>query len=155
MLDEVARALNLEKLLPSYKFAVTVGCLKTIRQLQKCGQLPSKTDLFKSYAMHGQFHGNISCHPLFYFFFNFFIDFVFADVRVTALDAIVQLVKADGRPEDLNFLLDIIENDPEPRVRHQLLIMLAQHPPFERGRGNPLDTIPVMERLWKLMKYLF
>nr|CAG4635921.1 EOG090X00M6 [Eubosmina coregoni] len=129
VLDEVARALNLEKLLPSYKFAVTVGCLKTIRQLQKCGQLPSKTDLFKSYAMHGQFH----------------------DVRVTALDAIVQLVKADGRPEDLNFLLDIIENDPEPRVRHQLLIMLAQHPPFERGRGNPLDTIPVMERLWKLM----
>ena len=71
------------------------------------------------------------------------------------MDAIVQLVKADGRPEDLNFLLDIIENDPEPRVRHQLLIMLAQHPPFERGRGNPLDTIPVMERLWKLMKYLF
>ena len=76
-----------------------------------------------------------------------------ADVRVTALNAIVELVKADGRSEDLNFLLDIIENDPEPRVRHQLLLMLAQHPPFERGRGHPLDTTSVMERLWKLMKY--
>ena len=72
---------------------------------------------------------------------------------MTALNAIVELVKADGRSEDLNFLLDIIENDPEPRVRHQLLLMLAQHPPFERGRGHPLDTTSVMERLWKLMKY--
>jgi transcription initiation factor TFIID subunit 2 len=57
VLEEVARALNLEKLLPTYKFAVTVGCLKTIRKLQKCGQLPSKSDLFKSYAQYGQFHG--------------------------------------------------------------------------------------------------
>ena len=72
---------------------------------------------------------------------------------MTALNAIVELVKADGRSEDLNFLLDIIENDPEPRVRHQLLLMLAQHPPFERGRGHPLDTTSVMEKLWKLMKY--
>ena len=78
--------------------------------------------------------------------------FIVADVRVTGLNAIVELVKADGRPEDLNFLLDIIENDPEPRIRHQLLLMLAQHPPFERGRGHPLDTKSVMERLWKLMK---
>ena len=57
VLEEVARALNLEKLLPTYKFAVTVGCLRTIRKLQKCGQLPSKSDLFKSYALYGQFHG--------------------------------------------------------------------------------------------------
>lgn len=57
VLEEVARALNLEKLLPTYKFAVTVGCLKTIRKLQKCGQIPSKSDLFKSYAQYGQFHG--------------------------------------------------------------------------------------------------
>lgn len=57
VLEEVARALNLEKLLPTYKFAVTVGCLKAIRKLQKCGQLPSKSDLFKSYTQYGQFHG--------------------------------------------------------------------------------------------------
>ncbi len=60
VLEEVARALNLEKLLPTYKFAVTVGCIRTIRKLQKCGQLPSKSDLFKSYAQYGQFFGNIS-----------------------------------------------------------------------------------------------
>ena len=56
-MEEVARALNLEKLLPTYKFAVTVGCLKTIRKLQENGQLASKSDLFKSYATCGQYIG--------------------------------------------------------------------------------------------------
>lgn len=77
---------------------------------------------------------------------------MYSDVRVTALEALVELVKADSRMSDWEFLLDIIENDPEPRVRHELLLLLAQHPPFERGRGSRLDTISVMERLWKLMK---
>jgi transcription initiation factor TFIID subunit 2 len=75
-----------------------------------------------------------------------------SDVRIAALEALVQVVRADSRFDDWKFLLDIIENDPEPRVRHQLLLMLAEHPPFEKGRGSHLDTIPVMERLWKLMK---
>lgn len=57
VLEEVARALNLEKLLPTYKFAVTVGCLRTIRKLQENRQLPSKSDLFKSYAQYGQYIG--------------------------------------------------------------------------------------------------
>jgi len=77
----------------------------------------------------------------------------FADVRVAALEALVEVVKADSRMTDWEFLLDIVENDPEPRVRHELLTLLASNPPFERGRGSRLDTIPVMERLWKLMKY--
>ena len=57
ILEEVAKALNLEKLLPTYKFAVTVGCLRTIRKLQRYGQLPNKSDLFKSYAAYGQYYG--------------------------------------------------------------------------------------------------
>ena len=72
---------------------------------------------------------------------------------MAALEALVEVVKADSRMPDWEFLLDIIENDPEPRVRHELLTLLAITPPFERGRGSRLDTIPVMERLWKLMKY--
>lgn len=73
---------------------------------------------------------------------------------MAALEALVELVKADSRMADWEFLLDIIESDPEPRIRHELLILLASNPPFERGRGSRLDTIPVMDRLWKLMKYL-
>ena len=71
---------------------------------------------------------------------------------MAALEAMVEVLRADSRPEDLDFLLELIESDPEPRVRHELLLMLAKNPPFERGRGNRVDTVPVMERLWKLMK---
>lgn len=77
------------------------------------------------------------------------------DVRVAALEALVEVVKADSRMADWEFLLEIIEHDPEPRVRHELLTLLASNPPFERGRGSRLDTIPVMERLWKQMKYIY
>nr|CAG4640612.1 EOG090X00M6 [Eulimnadia texana] len=129
VLEEVARALNLEKLLPTFKMAVTVACLKTIRKLQQFGQLPSKADIFRTYAEYGQY----------------------IDVRLAALEAMVEIVRADGRKEDFDFLLDIIENDPEISVRHELLLMLARKPPFERGRGSPLDIVPVMEKLWKLM----
>lgn len=85
---------------------------------------------------------------------TFYRTFGSLDVRVAALEALVEVLRAESRMEDWEFLLDLIENDPEPRVRHQLLLMLAKHPPFERGRGNRLDTIPVMDRLWKLMKYV-
>lgn len=65
----------------------------------------------------------------------------------------MQIVKVDERSQDFEFLLDIVENDPEPRVRHKLLLMLAQNPPFEKGRGSPLDTAKVVDCLWKLIKY--
>jgi len=41
VLEEITRCLNLEKLLPCYKFTVSVACLKAIRKLQKFGHLPS------------------------------------------------------------------------------------------------------------------
>lgn len=77
-----------------------------------------------------------------------------SDVRVAALEALIEVVRVDSRVADWEFLLDLVENDPEPRVRHKLLQMLAKNPPFERARGSRLDTVPVMERLWKLMKYV-
>ncbi|KAJ8890500.1 hypothetical protein PR048_010009 [Dryococelus australis] len=59
VLEEVTRCLNLEKLLPCYKYTVTVTCLKAIRKLQKFGHLPSNPSLFKSYAAYGQFIGKL------------------------------------------------------------------------------------------------
>ena len=55
ILEEISRYLNLEKLLPSYKYTVTKSCLKAIRKLQKTGHLPSNPGLFRDYAAHGQF----------------------------------------------------------------------------------------------------
>ena len=54
ILEEVTRFLNMEKLLPSYKFVVTIACLKAIRILQKTGHLPSKPAIFRDYAAYGK-----------------------------------------------------------------------------------------------------
>lgn len=74
------------------------------------------------------------------------------DVRVAALEALVEVVRADARIDDWEFIIDIIEKDPEPRVRHKLLLLLAKNPPFEKGRGSRLDTIEIADRFWRLMK---
>jgi transcription initiation factor TFIID subunit 2 len=54
ILEEVTRFLNMEKLLPSYKYAVTNACLRAIRKLQKTGHLPSKPVLFRDYAEYSK-----------------------------------------------------------------------------------------------------
>ena len=54
ILEEVSRYLNLEKLLPSYKYTVTTACLRAIRKLQKMGHLPSGATIFKDYAAPGK-----------------------------------------------------------------------------------------------------
>lgn len=48
------------------------SCLSAIRTLQKFGHLPSEVEFFKSYAQHG----------------------VFRDIRLAAIDAIVDFIKS-------------------------------------------------------------
>ena len=48
------------------------SCLSAIRTLQKFGHLPSEVEFFKSYAKHG----------------------VFRDIRLAAIDAIVDFIKS-------------------------------------------------------------
>ncbi|CAN8006025.1 unnamed protein product, partial [Ixodes pacificus] len=132
ILEEITRCLNLEKLLPCYKFTITVGCLKAIRKLQKMGHLPNISALFREYAQYG----------------------LFLDVRLAALEALVDYTTVDGNADDLSFLLDIVENDPVPRVRLALLRMLTQNPPFSRRDDSPFNTEELAERLWKLMNSL-
>ncbi|KAF0292861.1 Transcription initiation factor TFIID subunit 2 [Amphibalanus amphitrite] len=156
LLDEIVRALNLDKLLPCYKFVVTQACLRALRKLQRCGHLASRPQLFKGYAAYGQFIDvrlvALSC----------LVDYGVSvsltnpclsprHVRLVALSCLVDYVQADGQEEDLLFLLSILEADPVPQVRRQLARMLVDTPPFERGRKHPLDTGDVAIRLWMLM----
>jgi transcription initiation factor TFIID subunit 2 len=68
------------------------------------------------------------------------------------LEALVDFTKVDGRWPDLEFLLDLAENDPEPAVRYQLIRMLVDNPPFERAHKHRLDKEELAERLWNLVK---
>lgn len=57
IMEEISKSLNLEKVLQCYKYTVTVECLRALRKLQKFGHLPNNIDLFKTYAVYGQFFG--------------------------------------------------------------------------------------------------
>lgn len=126
ILEEITRLLNLEKALPCYKYTVSVACLKAIRKLQKYGHLPSRPTLFKSYCTYGHF----------------------IDVRLAALECLVDFVKADGKYEDLQYVLEILENDPDPGMKHKLAALLIKNPPFKRAHRSRLDVPDLIERIW-------
>jgi transcription initiation factor TFIID subunit 2 len=127
VLEEVTRILNLEKHLPSYKYSVSVACLKVIRKLQKTGHLPTQPKIYRSYAAYGQF----------------------IDLRVAAMECLVDFVKVDGRWEDLEHLLDLLDNDPDPRARNSLARLLIENPPFERAVRHRLDREELAMRIWR------
>jgi len=133
VLEEITRYLNLEKLLPCYRYTVTTACLKAIRKLQKTGHLPPNPGLFKDYAKPGQFE----------------------DTRVAALECLVDYVKLEGKYDDLCFLLDLIERDPVPSIRHKAVRLLIKTPPFEKGRHHRNDNYKLVERLWGLINSQF
>ncbi|EDW30911.1 GL11884 [Drosophila persimilis] len=128
VLDEMTRLLNMEKSLPSYKYVVSVSCLKVIRKLQKFGHLPSLPNFYHRYAAYG----------------------VFLDLRIAAMECLVDFVKVDGRSEDLDHLINLLETDPDPAARHALAQLLIDNPPFTREiKKSALDNPNLVERLWE------
>ncbi|KAJ8315654.1 hypothetical protein KUTeg_007804 [Tegillarca granosa] len=63
---------------------------------------------------------------------------VFRDIRIAAIEAIVELIKTESKKEELNVL-------------HQTLHLLTKNPPFKKGEISPLHTQDLVEKLWKLM----
>ena len=87
VVEEIVRFLNLDKLVPSYKFCVTVSCLRAMRNLQRNGHLPNDPTLFKNYCSENQF----------------------VDVRLAAIESLIDFTRDDANSYILSFLLDIIE----------------------------------------------
>ena len=88
IVEELVRYLNIDKLVPSYKLSVTVSCLKAMRNLQRNGHIPNDPTLFKSYCSEHQF----------------------VDVRLAAIESLIDFTRDDANSYILSFLLDIIEN---------------------------------------------
>ena len=76
------------------------------------------------------------------------------DVRLAALECLVDFVRADGRLSDLLDILDILENDPDPWLRHKLAELLIKNPPFKRAYRERLDVPDLVERIWTNIKYV-
>lgn len=82
----------------------------------------------------------------------------FSEVRLCALEALVDYTVVDGKWSDFEYLLDTVEEDPDPGVRLALIRMLCQNPPFQRPSNKQLIEIgkarwqELVHRLWKLFK---
>ena len=126
VVDEVTRCLNLEKHIASYRYTITVSCLRAIRNLQRNTHLPFDALLFKSYAAHG----------------------FFRDVRLAAIDCLVDLIKATGNADDLNWLLDLAIHDPVSEIKQNIFKSLVRNPPFLKDSKSPLNSVELVERLW-------
>ncbi|KAL8598547.1 hypothetical protein ACOMHN_051335 [Nucella lapillus] len=131
ILEEITRALNLEKLMPCYRYTVTVSCVRALRQLQRQGHLPSDATIFRDYAQYG----------------------VFRDVRLASLDCLVDFIRTEASAEQMDFVLNMVENDKDFYIRHRILRMLTINPPFKKLNllHCPLNTDALVERLWKMM----
>ena len=135
ILEEITRSFNLDKLLPSYKHVVTVSCLRAIRHLQRMGHLPSNPQIFRA-------HTSNNC---------------FIEVRKAAIEILVDIVRAEVRRDELDFLLDLVVNDPQPVIKFYTLKYLIKNPPFSfsNEETNSLDTEDLVERLWLMMNNYF
>jgi transcription initiation factor TFIID subunit 2 len=122
------QGLNIEKVLPSYKYSITASCLAGLRVLQKNGHLPTDSSTFREYASRDNF----------------------IEVRVAALRALVDIIQTEHSESDMEFLLDIVEND-IPAIRLAVLQMLASTPPFTRKTESKLNTLALVERMWNLI----
>ncbi|VDM04304.1 unnamed protein product [Schistocephalus solidus] len=137
VVEEVARCMNLESQLPSYKNTVTVACLLAIRRLQRFSFVPVEPTLFYKAAVSGRY----------------------IDVRLAALECLVDFVRGERDQAALYWLFEnIIERNEgstdssHARLRYETVRMLLKVPPFPRGEsGSRLDTPQLVDRLWNLM----
>lgn len=64
------------------------------------------------------------------------------------MECLVDFVKVDGRSEDLEHLITLLETDPDPAARHALAQLFIDNPPFTRESRSRLDKPNLVERLW-------
>ncbi|KAH9284794.1 Transcription initiation factor TFIID subunit 2 [Echinococcus granulosus] len=138
VVEEVARCLNRDAQIPSYKRMVTVACLLAIRRLQRFGFLPVDPKLFYKAAASGHY----------------------TDVRLAAIECLVDYVRGERDQTALEWLFDqIIEQKGTTeasysRLRYETVRLLTETPPFARGEtGSRLDTPQLVDRIWSLMNH--
>lgn len=74
VIEQIVLKLNMEKIVPSYRYTVTCSCLRALRHLQKLGHTPDDCALFKAYA---SYENN------------------FEEVRMVAFDILVEILSSE------------------------------------------------------------
>uniref|UniRef100_A0ACB8FEN1 Transcription initiation factor TFIID subunit 2 n=1 Tax=Sphaerodactylus townsendi TaxID=933632 RepID=A0ACB8FEN1_9SAUR len=65
--------------------------------------------------------------------------------------AVVDYTKVDRSYEELQWLLNMVQTDPVPYIRHKILNLLTRNPPFTKNMESPLCNEALVDQLWKLM----
>ncbi|XP_055350566.1 transcription initiation factor TFIID subunit 2-like [Paramacrobiotus metropolitanus] len=138
-MENIFRALNQEKLLPSYQFVITVSCLNAIRNMHKHGVLPADwcVKTYKDYT-----DGKL-----------------YRPVRIAAYQHLVDHLKTTAKNSpnaDLfDYLLTAAATDYDVFMRHKILRLMISNPPFTADAAKPedcaLSSENLVERLWKWM----
>ncbi|KAH8361580.1 hypothetical protein KR084_008772, partial [Drosophila pseudotakahashii] len=110
-----------------YRAALVEALGETLTPVvSKFGHLPSLPHIYRSYAEYG----------------------IYLDLRIAAMECLVDFVKVDGRSEDLEHLITLLETDPDPAARHALAQLLINNTPFTRESRSRLDKPNLVDRLW-------
>ncbi|CAF0780491.1 unnamed protein product [Adineta ricciae] len=127
--DEILLQLNFDKIIPSYGFCVTCSCLQILHKLYVISGIPIDINVFYEYAMYG----------------------IFDRVRLTACEILVEQTETRMNPDVLDYILTLIETDPDYNLRRKILQHLCRHPPFRQNQTCPLNNSSTVHRLWSLM----
>ena len=103
-LSELDRARVIDMLIPSYHNSITVSCLQVLTKWMMAELIPVDIGLFHNHSRYGHF----------------------IDVRTTAIDCLLLL---DGLYNEhiMVYLLEMIESDPVPFIRHHISKSLVQY----------------------------
>ena len=126
----IVHLLNIEKLLPSYKYVITCSCLATIRLFQSYDFIPTIVDFFTPY-IHGQY----------------------SSVQYAALNAITEILASLQDDQIFEDFLALIENHDTISFRSKAVQLLINTPPFIKKKSSRLNKPELVERLWKLMNF--
>lgn len=134
-LKTITRALNLDKIIPSYQYCITVSCLNALNIWFMANALPPQIAIYRDHLLYGH-------HP---------------NVRRTAVDLEVGLVMR-GNLEEFDVLLAVAELDPSPFLRCYVMQSLANANPFaSRDKGIAAKfqehKLSIQRRVMRIIKY--
>ncbi|CAF3187412.1 unnamed protein product [Rotaria socialis] len=128
--DEILLQLNFDKIIPSYGFCVTCSCLKVLHKLYIISGIPIDINVFYEYATYGMFDR----------------------VRLTACEILVEQIETRMNQDVLEYIFNLIGNDPDYNLRRIIVQHLCRHPPFRQNQTCCLNNPITLHRLWSLMK---
>ena len=126
----VVHLLNIEKLLPSYKYVITCSCVATIKIFHIFGFIPLNLEFFYTYV-NGQY----------------------SHVQFVALKAIMEILSSMQDDELFQDFLNLIGNHDCISFRLRAIEMLCKSPPFIRKKTSRLNKPELVEQLWVFMNY--